>query len=401
MIITEKIIRQKVAAGMSHFIKIRRDFHQFPELGLVEYRTADKIQHYLKSWQMDPGVRINKTSIVSMIKGNGSSKTVIGLRADMDALPIQELNNHDYKSIYQNVMHACGHDVHMTIQLGAAYILNQIKDDLPGDVKLFFQQAEETVGGAKTMIEAGVLENPTVDHVIGLHVCPKLPVGTFGIKYQQAYAASDTMTIYVHGQKAHGAAPQDGIDAIVVASHIVIAIQALISRNTSPLEAAVISFGMIKGGVAHNVIADDVLLKGTLRTLDPQVRNMLKQRLFQVADHVAKAYDAQITLRIETGYDALVNDDAVTNVIKEVAQRILGESNVKILKDPSLGVEDFAYFAKACPSGYHRLGVKNAELGVVAPLHDGKFDVDEAAIEYGVLIQVMSVLALMGVVIDD
>ena len=401
VVISEKKIRDIVNEHFDKFVRIRRDFHRHPELGLEEFRTADKIESYLREWGLEIGERVNKTSVVGMIKGNCPEALVIGLRADIDALPIQELNNHDYKSIYDGKMHACGHDVHTTIQLGTAFVLKQIHDSLPGSVKLFFQQAEETVGGAKTLIEAGVLESPFVSHVLGMHVCPKLPVGTFGIKYDHAYASSDTITIHVHGHSAHGASPQDGIDAIVIASHIVVALQTLISRNTSPLDAAVLSFGVIGGGDAHNVIANHVKLSGTLRTLDDEVRKSLKGRIFEVATHLAKAYGGEVSLRVESGYDAVINDEIVTNLVKEAAQRVLGEDQVKILKNPSLGVEDFAYFAQARPSSYNRLGVANLEKGVTATVHDGKFDIDEEAIRYGILIQVMSVLALMGVGIDE
>lgn len=401
MAIFEKKIREIVDENFDLFIKIRRDLHRFPELGLAEFRTAEIIETHLMDWGIQVDERINKTSVVGLIKGNCNDAMHIGLRADIDALPIHELSDHDYKSVNHGAMHACGHDVHTAIQMGAAYVLQEIRKILPGHVKLFFQQAEETVGGAKKMIEAGVLENPRIAHVIGMHVCPKLPVGTFGVKYDHAYASSDTITLVIHGQSAHGASPQDGVDAIVMASYIVTALQTLISRNTSPLEAAVLSFGMVQGGEAHNIIANKVTLKGTLRTLDNEVRKYLKGRIFEVATYVAKAYGGEVSLSIETGYDALVNDEVVTDLVKEAAKRVLGDEFVKVLKTPSLGVEDFAYFAQARPSSYNRLGVSNVEKGITAPVHDGRFDIDEEAIRHGILIQVMSVLTLMGVGMDD
>jgi len=401
VIIFRKKIREIVSDNFDKFVEIRRDFHRYPELGLEEVRTADKIESYLKEWGISIGERVNKTSVVGLIKGNCGNTPAIGLRADIDALPIQELNNHNYKSVNNGKMHACGHDVHTAIQLGAAYVLQQMRDSLSGPVKLFFQQAEETVGGAQTMIDAGVLDHPYVSHVLGMHVCPKLEVGTFGIKYNYAYAASDTITLHVYGQSAHAAAPQDGIDAIVVASNIVMALQTLVSRNTSPLDAAVLSFGVIGGGDAHNVIANDVKLCGTLRTLDNEVRKWLKGRIFEIATHIARAYGGEVTLRVESGYDAVVNDKKTTALIEDVAKRVLGDDKVKVLEQPTLGVEDFAYFAKERPSSYNRLGVGNKEKGITAPLHDGRFDVDEEAIRHGILIQVMSVLALMEVEIHD
>jgi len=263
-------------------------------------------------------------------------------------------------------------------------------------VKLFFQQAEETVGGAKAMIEAGCLEHPEVSYALGLHVCPKLEVGTVGVKYADAYAASDTITIDIYGKEAHAASPQDGVDAILVASHVVCALQSLVSRNISPLSTAVLTFGMVQGGTAHNVIANHVRLHGTLRTLDPALRKRLKMRIFDVADNIAEAFDGEVSLTVEAGYDALINSEEVTRVVQDVAAEVLGEEHVLELQEPSLGVEDFAYFAQAVPSSFYRLGVANHQKGIIHPLHDGRFDVDEEAIRKGVILQVQSALKLMN-----
>ena len=396
----EKRIRELINRNFDYFIEIRRDLHQHPELSLCEFRTADVVENQLKAWNITVGERINKTSIEAVVKGRDESAKTIALRADMDALPIKELNNIEYKSLFPGVMHACGHDVHTTIQLGAAFVLQELRDELPGDVKLFFQQAEETIGGAKTMIKAGVLDDPHVSNVIGLHVCPKLDVGTFGINYGHAYASSDTITIYVHGHGAHAASPQDGVDAIVLASQIVTSLQTLVSRNTCPFDSAVLSFGMISGGDAHNIICDHVVIRGTLRTLKPSVRKIFKERIFEMSTNIAKAYGGDVSLSIDSGYDALVNNDEVTDLVVDVAKKVFGKENVIILDHPSLGVEDFAYFANERPSSYNRLGVANKAKGITATLHDGQFDVDEEAIRYGILHQVLCVFALMGVDID-
>ena len=377
-------------------LAIRNDFHMHPELGLEEFRTADRIEGYLREWGIDVTGRVNGTSVVGEILGSGSGD-VVGLRADIDALPIASKSGADYASVNDGVMHACGHDVHTTILLGAAYVLKQLEDELPGGVKLFFQQAEETVGGAKTMIEAGCLENPEVSYALGLHVCPKLEVGTVGVKYGHAHASSDTITIDVYGREAHAASPQDGVDAILIASHIVMTLQSLISRNISPLESAALSFGVISGGTVHNVVASHVRLCGTLRTLDPSVRKRLKARIFDVADNVAEAFDGEISLTIEPGYDPVINAEDVTRLVQEVATDVLGEAQVVELPDPSLGVEDFAYFAQAVPSSFYRLGVANPDKGIIHPLHDARFDIDVEAIKIGVLIQVQSAIKLMNV----
>lgn len=390
-------ILNTVDLNFNHFVEIRRQLHQYPELGLQEFLTAEKIEEVCRNWGILTGPRINKTSIVGIIKGNGKAGKNVGLRADMDALPIQEQKDVPYKSKRDGVMHACGHDVHMAIQLGAAFVLNGLKDHIPGDVKLLFQQAEETVGGAKTMIESGVLENPDVNYVLGMHVDPHIEVGQFGVKYRYAYASSDTIIIYVHGHSAHGAYPHEGVDAILIASNIVTALQTLVSRNTPPLDSAVLSFGRIEGGDAHNIIASHVKLTGTLRTLNKDIRNLLKSRIFEVATNIAKAYGGDVSLRVESGYDALYNDEYVTQIVENVASRVLGSDAVHVLENPSLGVEDFAYFAKEVPSSYNRLGVANKKKGITTPVHDPGFNVDEECIRNGVLIQVLSVLALMGV----
>lgn len=394
-------INRLIDENMAEFIAIRRDIHRHPELGHEEFRTAQLIEAHLLNWGIEVGNRINGTSVLGEIKGLLPTISNIGLRADIDALPMQEVRTSDYQSVNHGRMHACGHDVHTAIQLGAGFVLQQVRDVLPGAVKLFFQQAEETTGGAQTMIDAGVLDDPHVSHVLGLHVCPKLEVGTFGIKYDHAYASSDTITIHIHGHSAHAAAPHEGIDAIVVASNVVTALQTLVSRNTSPLESAVLSFGMIRGGEAHNIITDNVMLRGTLRTLDNEHRTYLKGRIYDMTMNIAKAYGAEVSLQVETGYDALISDEETTKIIQKVATNIFGENNVKILDKPSLGVEDFAYFTQARPSSFGRLGVANIEKQITAPLHDPEFDIDEDAIRYGILLQVMSVLELMGVNPDD
>jgi len=390
----EEQVREMIDEIFDQLVEIRRDFHRYPELGLAEFRTADKIDVYLSEWGIDVFDRINETSVVGMVNPEKKG-VVIGVRADIDALPIQQKNDHNYQSVYPGKMHACGHDVHTTIALGTAYVLHQLRDQLSGGVKFFFQQAEETVGGALAMVEAGVLNDPDVDYVLGLHVCPDLEVGKVAVKYGSAYASSDTVTIDVHGRRAHGATPQEGIDAVVIAGHVVVALQTLVSRSTSPLEPVALSFGQIEGGEAHNIIASRVRLRGTLRTLNPDVRRDLKKQMLILVSNLTSAYGGDVCLVIEAGYDSFANDEQVTTVVEAVAKKALGEANVAVQKTPRLGVEDFAYFAKERPSSYYRLGVRNEDKGIVQPLHHEGFDVDEEAIRHGVLIQVMSILALL------
>lgn len=375
-------------------VEIRRDFHRHPELGLEEYRTSSKIKAYLEETGIKIEQLIGETGIVGIIDGMSDGKT-IGLRADIDALPIQEIHQTDYISLNPGKMHACGHDVHTTVLLGAAFVLNQLKDQFKGNVKLFFQPAEETVGGAKSMIEAGCLENPRVDHCLGLHVRPTLQVGQIGFHYGKCHAASDTLTIQVEGKQAHGAYPQDGIDAIVIASNVVLALQTIVSRNLSPFNSAVISLGIIEGGTAGNIVCNKVTIRGTLRTLDLETRSFMKKRITEVVEYTASVYGGYAHVDIEEGYAPLINDNHMVDEVKEVATELIGEDKVIIFDNPSLGVEDFAYFAQAVPSCFYSLGTSNLQKGIEATLHENTFDIDEEAIKVGVCLQVLSTLKLL------
>ena len=387
-------VKEMVDVIYPQLVSIRRDLHQHPELGLEEYRTSALILDYLKQWNINVTQLIGETAIVGLIEGKAGDKT-IGLRADMDALPIEEKTGAPYASLIPGKMHACGHDVHTTILLGAAYVLSKLKNEYRGNVKLFFQPAEETVGGAKMMIEAGCMHHPKVDHVLGLHVRPTLEVGEIGIHYGKCHAASDTITITIHGKQAHGAYPQDGIDAILIASHVIVALQSLVSRNLSPFESAVLSLGMIEGGTAGNIVCNKVTIRGTLRTLDQKTRLFMKKRIVEVAENTAKAFLGSANVDIEEGYAPLINAHAITDVVCHTAEKLVGEDNVIIMDHPSLGVEDFAYFAEAVPSCFYSLGTSNKAKGIQSTLHENTFDIDEEAIKVGVCLQVLSTLNLL------
>lgn len=387
-------VKEMVDVIYPQLVSIRRDLHQHPELGLEEYRTSALILDHLKQWNIKVTQLIGETAIVGLIEGKAGDKT-IGLRADMDALPIEEKTGAPYASLIPGKMHACGHDVHTTILLGAAYVLSQLKDDYKGNIKLFFQPAEETVGGAKMMIEAGCMNHPKVDHVLGLHVRPTLEVGEIGIHYGKCHAASDTITITIHGKQAHGAYPQDGVDAILIASHVIIALQSLISRNLSPFESAVLSLGMIEGGTAGNIVCNKVTIRGTLRTLDQTTRSFMKQRIVEVTENTAQAFLGSASVDIEEGYAPLINDHLITEIVFQTAEKLVGEDHVIIMEHPSLGVEDFAYFAEAVPSCFYSLGTSNKAKGIQSTLHENTFDIDEEAIKVGVCLQVLSTLNLL------
>ncbi|HAX72054.1 MAG TPA: amidohydrolase, partial [Firmicutes bacterium] len=333
--------------------------------------------------------------IVAKIEGKNQGR-VIGLRGDIDALPMQEANQTSYCSLVPGKMHACGHDVHTTILLGAGMVLQELVSEFDGYVKLFFQPAEETVGGAETMIKAGCLENPNVEHVLGLHCRPTLEVGDVGFHYGKCHAASDTLMIHVKGKSSHGAYPQDGIDAIMMAAHVIVGLQSIISRNVSPFESTVLSLGIISGGDAGNVVCDHVTIQGTLRTLDQDVRTFMKKRIVEVVEHTTRAHGGFGYVEIEEGYLPLINNRDIVEIVKEVSTDLLGEEHIHILEHPSLGVEDFSYFTEALPSCFYNLGVANTKLGINSQLHSTTFDIDEEAIKVGVCVQVLSTLKLLG-----
>jgi len=373
---------------------IRRDFHQHPELGLEENRTAVRVQALLDELEIEHVDGLGGTGVLGLIRGS-SGGPVVALRADMDALPLQDAKEVPYRSQIPGKMHACGHDVHMAILLGAARLLLGMPSPLPGTVKLIFQPAEETVGGAKQLIEAGVLENPPVDAIFGLHVDGGHDVGTFGLHYGQRNASSDNVDIIVHGRSGHGAYPAGGVDAIVVAAQVITALQTVVSRNVDARDSAVVSFGKIQGGSQGNILADRVGLVGTVRCLDPAIRALVVQRLRETAEGVAAAMGGQADVEIEPSYDPLINDDAQVDVVRENARDLVGEENVFIFPKPNMGVEDFAYYLQRAPGAFFALGVRNEAAGIVSSVHQAGFDVDETCMVYGAAIQALNALSVL------
>jgi amidohydrolase len=375
----------------SWLIDIRRDFHQNPELGMEEFRTAQKICDYLEEMNIQFISGVANTGVVGIIKGKYPGPT-IGLRADMDALPIFETNNVSYKSLIDGKMHACGHDAHMAIQLGTAKILSEMRENLYGNIKLIFQPAEENIGGAYPMIKEGVLENPHVDAIFGLHMATEIETGKIGIRYGRMNASSDTIEINIYGKSAHGAYPELGIDAIVVATNIINAIQTIVSRNTSSSESVVITIGKISGGVQGNILCDKVTMLGTIRALDEDIRAKTIRRIEEIVDNVSKSFGAKGEIIKIKRYIGLVNSNEVVDIVKESVIDILGYNSVVNINKPRMGAEDFAYFADARPSAFFRIGCKNIEKGIIYGGHTPTFDIDEDALPIGVAIQVCNVL---------
>ncbi len=375
-------------------IKVRRDFHRYPELGFQEYRTRDKIIEYLEEMDIKYKIVV-KTGVVALIEGEQKGKTVV-LRADIDALPMDDRKDVDYRSRVKGKMHSCGHDAHTAILLGSAKILNEMKDKLNGNVKLIFQPAEESVGGAKPMIEAGVLENPYVHGVFGLHVDNSLQNGEIGIKYGQMKAASDMIKIIIYGRNSHGAYPQDGIDAISIASQVITTLQTIVSRTVDPRSSAVVTIGTIKGGYARNVLADKVEMEGIVRALNEESRILILNKIKDIVEGVPRSMGGKGELIRTEGYTALINNDKMVDIVQDNGEELLGKENVYEMPYSSYGVEDFSFFAEARPSAFFHLGSGNKGEGIVHKGHTPYFDIDEGCLTKGVLLQVKNALEFLN-----
>lgn len=389
-------IEKRINEIFDELVEIRRDFHSNPELSENEFRTSDKICDILKDLNIDY-TRVAETGIVGIIRGKKGGKTVAA-RADIDALPIVEKNETSYISKNFGVMHACGHDIHTTVLLGVAKILKELESEFEGNVKLFFQPAEETVGGAKKMVQEGCLENPDVDYVVGLHVQSYIDAGKIELKYGKLNAQTDEVKLIICGKAGHGAYPDTSIDAIVIAAAVISALQTLVSRNISPLNSVVLSLGQINGGTKNNIISDRVEISGILRTLDNETREYAIKRINDITNSICNAYGGKCLVEIKDGYRYLVNDDEVVDVIYSAAKEAIGEENILFKEMPSMGGEDFSYFMDDNVKGaFYHLGCGNKSKGIVSPLHSDSFDVDENCIKTGVLIQVKSILALLDI----
>lgn len=376
-------------------ISLRRYLHQNPELSEKEFKTMELICSKLQELNIPYRKNVAGTGIVGLIEGGSPGKTV-GIRADMDALPIEEMNKElSYCSKVKGVMHACGHDAHTAVLWGIAATLSKIRHTLHGNVKLIFQPAEETIGGADRMIAEGCLENPHVDYMLGLHVEPDIPAGKIGLKYGKMYAASDMLTLKIYGRSCHGAHPNEGVDAILIAAQIINNVQSFVSRNVSPVDSAVCSFGTIHGGNVRNQIADYVELTGIIRTLDPDTRLFARERVKTICEQTAAMLGGKAELIIEPSYSPLINTDSVVDLVRETAEALIGSENIVMRKDPSLGVEDFGYFAAARPACFIHLGcgIAGEEQRVC---HSSCFNIDESCIPLGIELQCENVLRLLN-----
>jgi amidohydrolase len=362
-------------------ISFRRHLHANPELSYQEFNTAQFIALKLKEFGLKPQEGIAGTGVVALIEGKNPTKKIIALRADIDALPIKELNAVEYKSKNVGVMHACGHDVHTSSLLGTAKILNEIKDQFEGSIKLIFQPGEEkNPGGASIMIKEGVLENPNPSAIIGQHVFPLLPVGKIGFREGKYMASSDEIYLKVIGKGGHGATPELTIDPVVIASHIIIALQQVISRNANPKQPTVLTFGKITANGATNIIPDEVNIAGTFRALDEKWREEGLRKIKKMAESLAEGMGGRCEVDIHHGYPYLENNPALTQSIKKAAEEYVGKENVVDI-DITLGSEDFAYYSQIIPASFYRLGTRNEAKGITSYVHTPTFDIDEDALK--------------------
>ena len=385
-------IRSEIKDIEKNIIDWRRDFHQYPELGFDEHRTSKIIGEALKEMGLAPKMNVGKTGVTADLTfGEGPT---IALRADMDALPMQEASGLDFSSKHDGVMHACGHDGHMAMLLGTAKVLTQNGDRFNGTVRFIFQPAEEGAGGARYMIEDGCLDG--VDEIYGIHVWNYQPVGEVGITDGPVLAAADMFEINIKGIGGHGAAPQGTVDAVIVASHLVQAIQTIVSRNTNPLESSVVTIGTINGGHNFNIIADEVTLSGTARAYTEENRNLIKTRMTEIIDGVAKTFGAEISFDYEDGYPPTINHSDPTNKVLKAAERVVGEkAGMPYL---SMGGEDFSYYLQKIPGCFFFVGsAPNDQKLFETPHHCSHFTMDERALLVGPSIYLNLVDDLLGI----
>lgn len=387
-------VHPEIEAIQHEIIEWRRHLHKHPELGFEEIQTAKLVEDKLKSFGLAVSTRVGRTGVIGLLQGcrNGPC---IGLRADMDALPIQETGKLPFTSVNDGIMHACGHDGHVSMLLGAAKVLSGMHDRLKGSVKFIFQPGEEGKGGARYMIRDGVLEDPDVEEIYGLHLWNYQECGTVGIKEGPILAASNPFTLVVKGKGGHGASPHGTIDAIVVAANLITSLQTIVSRNTNPLESTVVSIGKVEGGYTYNVIADKVVLQGTARAYTEENRQLVIRRLNEIVDGVAKTFGAEILLDYQDGYPCTINGQEQANKVSHAAEKIVG--NGVQFPTMTMGGEDFSFYLQKVPGCFFFLGSAPEDSKPMSfPHHSSNFDINENALLIGSSIFVQLIEDILG-----
>ncbi|MBE8993047.1 M20 family metallopeptidase [Microcystis aeruginosa] len=363
-------------------VEIRRHIHANPELSGQEYQTAAYIAGVLSSCGLSVQEAVGKTGVKGELAGKGSDRRILAIRADMDALPIQEKTDLDFASRKPGIMHACGHDVHATVGLGVAMVLSRLSEPLGGKIRFLFQPAEEIVQGASWMIREGVMRD--VSAIFGLHVFPSIPARSIGVRYGALTAAADDLEIFIQGESGHGARPHEAIDAIWIASQVITTLQQAISRTQNPLRPIVLTIGQISGGRAPNIIADQVRMAGTVRSLHPETHAHLPEWIEGLVTNVCSTYNAKCQVNYRRGVPSVQNDQFLTRLVEEAGLEAWGQDRVLILSEPSMGAEDFSLYLQQAPGTMFRLGVGSTNL-LNPPLHHPEFLVDESAILTGVI----------------
>lgn len=376
-------IRHAIRDLQPQLVEWRRHLHQYPELGFKEHQTAEFVAAKLTAWGIDHQTQVAQTGIVAIIESHNPDP-VVAIRADIDALPIQEKNEVPYRSRHDGRMHACGHDGHTAIALGLAAYLAQNRDQWQGTVKIIFQPAEEGPGGAKPMIEAGVLKNPDVAGIFGLHLWNNLPLGTVGVRAGALMAAVESFWCTLLGKGGHGAMPHQTTDAVILGSQIVNALQTVVSRNVNPLDAAVVTVGEFHAGSRHNVIADTARLSGTVRYFNPKLEGKLATRIESIIAGICQMHGATYDLDYVPLYPSVINDERMAAIVRESAFGVVETPAGVVPECQTMGAEDMSFFLQAVPGCYFFLGAANAGLGLDYPHHHPRFDFDETALCVGV-----------------
>ncbi len=390
-------IRTQIVSFLPRLTSLRHYLHAHPELSGSEYQTAACVATILTELGLEVQTGVGGTGVVGLLKGTGTDSRTIGIRTDMDALPIVEQTGLSYQSTVRGVMHACGHDLHTTLGLGTAMVLTQLREHIQGQVKFLFQPAEETAEGAQWLVDEGVLDNPAVDALFSVHCFPSLPMGMIGVRPGVFTAAADSLEIEIIGRSGHGARPHEAIDAIWIAANVMTSLQQGISRMHNPLRPVVLTIGQIQGGRAPNIICDHVSLWGTVRSLDPQTREALPGWIKQIVAQTCGAFGAEFRVHYSNGTPSVVNDPQLTTMVANLARQGLGNDQVRSLNEPSMGAEDFAVLCQKIPGTMFRLGVGHPD---VQTLHHPGFDSGDEGILPGIFTLSSAALGFWSMIKD-
>ena len=389
-----ELVRKKVTDLKDEMIQIRRELHQYPELGFQEKRTAGMVAEYLGSLDLEVQTGVAETGVVGLLSGGKPGKTIL-IRADMDALPIEEANDVPYRSKNPGVMHACGHDGHMAVSLIAARILKSIFEKFSGQIKFVFQPGEEGFGGAREMIKQGVMRDPEVDAAIGLHLANTIPIGRLAVRAGPIMASMDSFSVKITGKSGHAAMPEEAVDAILISSQVVTALQTLISKETSPLEPLVVHVGTIQGGRAFNVVADHVELKGTVRTTNGEFQKSIPEKMGRIISNLSKSLRGSGKLDYHFDYPPVVNDERIAQMVRATAISVLGKDNILVIP-PIMASDDIGFFLKEVGGCFFFVGSSNPDKDITGAHHNPHFDFDEDAMFIGAEILIGSVLEYLG-----